>query len=86
MFDKVRVLFKDQPDLLKDFSQFLPEAHSVAVHLQQEQQQVCKLSAELIVMYMSSKKLQAEAHGVEKAATITRLADHPPLPENPAPF
>ena len=36
MFDKVRVLFKDQPDLLKDFSQFLPEAHVVAAHLQQE--------------------------------------------------
>ncbi|XP_063674545.1 paired amphipathic helix protein Sin3a-like isoform X2 [Bolinopsis microptera] len=36
VFDKVRVLFKDQPDLLKDFSQFLPEAHVVAAHLQQE--------------------------------------------------
>ena len=33
VLSKVQVLFKDQPDLLKDFTQFLPEYQSVSAHL-----------------------------------------------------
>ena len=34
VLSKVQVLFKDQPDLLKDFTQFLPEYQSVSAHLE----------------------------------------------------
>ena len=52
VFDKVRDLFKDQEDLLKDFSQFLPEAHQVTAHIQQERNkeiQGNKLSSRLVI-------------------------------------